>query len=229
MSLRGADIRHHEFTRRRVRGLDPHEVFGFLAEVAEAHDALLRVNASLIEQNSTLEEDSRSVARREQALIETMTTAQQIADQIRGAAEQDAQRLLNEAQHKADVVRASAEERAECLLREAQDRARTIAEEAASLKTQHVSEAAEAAEELRAARSQAASLVGEARVQELAIRSDIESLARARGQLVDDMRATLQAYHQWLSKIDPRGRAKTRRQAGRPAESGEAASLARRG
>jgi DivIVA domain-containing protein len=226
MSLRGVDIRHHEFTRRRVRGLDPQEVSGFLAEVAEAHDALLRVNASLIEQHSALEEDSRSVARREQALIETMTTAQQIADQIRGAAEQDAQRLLTEAQHKADVVRASAEERAECLLREAQDRAQTIVEEAASLKTRSVSEAAE---ELQAARSQAASLVGEARVQETAIRSDIESLARARGQLVDDMRATLQAYHQWLSKIDPRGRAKTRRPAGRAAESGDAASLARRG
>jgi cell division initiation protein len=226
MSFHGADIRHHEFIRRRVRGLDPHEVSAFLAEVAEAHDALLRANAALSEQNNALEENSRSVARREQALVETMTTAQQIAEQIRGAAEQDAQRLLQEAQQRAQILLTTAEERAERLLREAQDGARAFADEAASQKSQA---AAETAEELRAAKTQAASLVSEARVEETAIRSDIESLARARDQLVDDLRATLHAYHQWLSKVDPRGRAKARRHAGRAAESGAAASLAPRG
>jgi hypothetical protein len=51
-----------------------------------------------------------------------------------------------------------------------------------------------------------------AREQEAAVRSEIARLDESRLQLVDDIRAALDTYQQWLETVDPRGRAHGRRE-----------------
>jgi len=62
------------------------------------------------------------------------------------------------------------------------------------------------------ATARAESLTVAAREQEAAIRGEIDRLTQSRLRLVDDVRATLDTYHQWLATIDPRGRARGRRE-----------------
>jgi hypothetical protein len=63
------------------------------------------------------------------------------------------------------------------------------------------------------ATERAASLTTEAREEELAIRKEIDRLTQSHIQLLDDMRATLNTFHEWLATVDPRGRARDRRDA----------------
>ena len=71
---------------------------------------------------------------------------------------------------------------------------------------------AEAEELVAAAKAQADSLLADAREQEIAIRGEIDRLTQSRLQLVDDIRGSLETYQQWLATIDPRGRARGRRE-----------------
>src|SRR5215475_2065222 len=65
----------------------------------------------------------------------------------------------------------------------------------------------------RASTERAASLTIEAREEEVAIRKEIDRLTQSHIQLLDDMRATLNTFHEWLEAVDPRGRARDRRDA----------------
>jgi len=106
------------------------------------------------------------------------------------------------------------------LLHDAQARAQTLIDgakesEAATLREAEAAKAriqTEAEEQVTTARDQAASLIRAAREEEAALRSEIAGLAQSRIQLVDDIRAALDTYQQWLATVDPRGRALGRRE-----------------
>jgi len=70
----------------------------------------------------------------------------------------------------------------------------------------------EAEEHMARATDQAESLIMTAKEQEAALRSELDRLAQSRLQLVDDIRAALDTYQQWLATVDPRGRARGRRE-----------------
>src|SRR5213594_3782968 len=71
----------------------------------------------------------------------------------------------------------------------------------------------EAEEHVAKATDRAESLIMTAREQEAAIGSEIDRLTQSRLQLVDDIRLALDTYQQWLATVDPRGRARGRREA----------------
>jgi DivIVA domain-containing protein len=90
----------------------------------------------------------------------------------------------------------------EALLHDAQARAQTLIDAAKE------SEAAT----LREAEAAKTSLVMAAKEEEAALRSEIDRLAQSRVQFVDEIRAALNTYQQWLATVDPRGRARGRRE-----------------
>jgi len=109
-----------------------------------------------------------------------------------------------------ETLRTATLREVEALVHDAQSRAQTLIDgakesEAAILRE---AEAAKARMQL-----EAEEYMARAREQEAALRSEIARLDESRLQLVDDIRAALDTYQQWLATLDPRGRARGRREA----------------
>jgi len=178
------DIRSQRFGARLLRGLSPEEVTAFLEDVADAFDDVQKANASLTARVKVLEEKE--------------TSAPSHVEVLRAVALQEVEALLHDAQAQAQALIDAAREREAAALQGAEAARTQLRREADDL----VAEATARAESLTIA----------AREQEAAIRGEIDRLIQSRLQLVDDVRATLDTYHQWLATIDPRGRARGRRE-----------------
>ena len=119
------------------------------------------------------------------------------------------------------MFRTTALREVEELLHDAQVRAQTLIDGAKESEAVILREAEgakarmriEAEEHMARATDQAELLIMTAREQEAALRSELDRLAQSRLQLVDDIRAALDTYQQWLMTVDPRGRARGRREA----------------
>ena len=179
------DIRSQRFGARLLRGLSPEEVTAFLEDVADAYDDVQKTNASLTARVKVLEEKE--------------TSASSHIEVLRAVALQEVEALLHDAQAQAQALVDGAKEREAAALRDTE-----------AAKTQRQREAEDLVAE---ATARAESLIVAAREQEAAIRGEIDRLTQSRLQLVDDVRATLDTYHQWLATVDPRGRARGRREA----------------
>ena len=178
------DIRSQRFGARLLRGLSPEEVTAFLEDVADAFDDVQKTNASLTARVKVLEEKE--------------TSASSHIEVLRAVALQEVEALLHDAQAQAQALIDGAKEGEAAARRDA---------EAAQAQWQR-----EAEDLVADATARAESLTAAAREQEAAIRGEIDRLTQSRLQLVDDVRATLDTYHQWLATIDPRGRARGRRE-----------------
>jgi DivIVA domain-containing protein len=187
------DIRSQRFGARLLRGLSPEEVSAFLEDVADAYDEVQKANASLTARVNVLDGEIQAPAARE-----TDTSASSHIEVLRAVALQEVEALLHDAQAQAQALIDGAKEREAATLRDA---------EAAEAQRQR-----EAEELVAAATARAESLIADAREQEAAIRGEIDRLTQSHLQLVDDVRATLDTYHQWLATVDPRGRARGRRE-----------------
>lgn len=183
------DIKSQRFGTRLLWGLRPEEVSAFLEDVAVAYDDLKTINASLRAGVQGLEEEIRALA----------TPASTPIEALRAATLREVEALLHDAQANAQMLIDGARETEGAILREA---------EAAKARMQ-----IEAEEHVARATDRAASLIMAAREQEAAIRGEIDRLAQSRLQLVDEIRAALDTYQQWLATVDPRGRARDRREA----------------
>jgi len=200
------DVKSQRFTTRFVGGVSPEEVTAFLEDVAEAFDEVQKTNISLTARVKKLEAEiqARSTPDRPpvqplEPLRESETPASSHIEVLRTAALREVEALLHDAQAQAQTVIDGAREREAATLREA---------EAMRARLQ-----LEAEEIVAGATTRAASLVDAAREQEAAIRSEIDRLAESHQQMVDKVRTTLDTYHQWLATVDPRGRARGRREA----------------
>jgi cell division septum initiation protein DivIVA len=173
------------------------EVSAFLEDVAEAFDHVQEANASLTARVRALEDELQSRAA-PAAAPATEVPAGSGLETLRGAALQEVEALLHDARAQAQAILQSAGEHDAAARREAEAvRARARIE----------------AEELVAgATATAESLVDAAREQEAALRGETDRLTQKHLELVDDVRKTLDTYHQWLTTIDPRGRARGRRE-----------------
>src|SRR5512139_3927938 len=114
MRITPMDIRQQQFTVKMFRGFDPQEVDGFLEEVAEDYEALVRENSLLKEQLQALEERTRGMEDREKLLQETLVTTQRVTDELRETAKREAALVVREAEMRGEkmVDAARAEEAA---------------------------------------------------------------------------------------------------------------------
>jgi len=103
MKVTPLDLRQAQF-RSKLRGFDPDEVTPFLADAAtELEQALKeidRLRQDAIRNESVLDE----FRERENALRNTLLTAQRLADQIKENAEVEAKTILREAESRADLI-----------------------------------------------------------------------------------------------------------------------------
>jgi DivIVA domain-containing protein len=207
------DIRSQRFAVQLVRGFRPDEVSGFLLDVADAYEDLQMMNASLMERLKALEAEVQlcsapplSSARAGQSLRDAEAQVESVAkaarapeaaasghiEMLRAAALREVEALLHDTQAQAHTVIEGAKEREAAVVRDAETAKARLQIEADSL--------------LAGAIAKADSLMADARDQEATIRAEIERLIQSRLQLVDDIRGTLDTYHQWLATVDPRGR-----------------------
>src|SRR5262245_19307578 len=204
------DIRSPRFSTRLLYGFSPEEVRAFLEDVAEAFGALQKTNASLAARLEAVEDASRSLLAPEpppthpsvdQALRDAESQAESV---IRAARENEAAALA-----RVELLRTTAVQEVEALLHDARKRAQALAEEATERHAAALAEAEAAKSRLQLeaerymaeATERAASLTTEAREEELAIRKEIDRLTQSHLQLVDDIRATLNTYHEWLATV----------------------------
>ncbi len=193
------DIRSQRFGARLVRGLSPEEVTAFLEDVADAFDDVQKTNTSLRARVKVLEGEIQVLAARETPVREKETSASSNIEVLRAVALQEVEALLHDAQAQARALIDAAREREAAALRDAEVAKAQLQREADDLVTE--------------ATARAESLVVALKEQEIAIRNEIDRLTQSRLQLVDEVRATLDTYHQWLGTVDPRGRARGRRDA----------------
>ena len=187
------DIRSQRFGVRLLRGLNPDEVSAFLEDVAEAYGELQKWNDELMARVQSMAEEILGLAARGKD-----PSAPTPIEALRTATLREIEALLHDAQARAQTLIDGAKESEAATLREA---------EAAKARIQTEAEA-----QVTTAKDQAASLILAAREEEAALRSEIAGLAQSRIQLVDDIRAALDTYQQWLATVDPRGRALGRRE-----------------
>jgi cell division initiation protein len=103
MKVTPLDLRQAQF-RSKLRGFDPDEVTPFLTDAAyELEQALKDIDRLRQEaaRNETILEEFRE---RENALRNTLLTAQRLADQIKENAEVEAKTILREAESRADLL-----------------------------------------------------------------------------------------------------------------------------
>jgi len=93
MNVSPLDLRQQRF-RKAFRGLDPVEVTSFLAAVADDYEQALREADRLRQDVARMEVALAHHRENEQNLRATMMTAQKLSDDIRAAAEAEAQRIL---------------------------------------------------------------------------------------------------------------------------------------
>ena len=177
------DIKSQRFGMRLLRGLRREEVSAFLEDVAEAYGDLQKWNTELMDRVEGLQKEMQATTAQGKE-----TSASSHIETLRTATLREVEALVRDAQSRAQTLIDGAKESEAAILREA--------------------EAAKARMQL-----EAEELIKAAREQEATLRSEIAHLAESRLQLVDDIRAALDTYQQWLATVDPRGRALGRREA----------------
>jgi cell division initiation protein len=103
MKITPMDIQRQTFTSR-FRGLDPDEVRGYLTLVAEELAAVERERADLEQQVKHMEGLLDEHRQRESILKSTLLTAQKASDDIREAAQRQAEARVKESELQADKL-----------------------------------------------------------------------------------------------------------------------------
>ncbi len=122
MKVAQIDIAHKSF-HRKLNGLDPHEVYDFLRDIADQMEEIIRERNHLKEQLREKELAIMEYRERDETLKATITTATRMAEQMRGDAEKEAHLILQDAHQKSDVI-----------IRDARDSLKKMYQEIADLK-----------------------------------------------------------------------------------------------
>lgn len=101
MELSPLEIPQREFGRK-FRGLDPEEVQTFLEQVAEEMTRLVQEGGERAAQIQRLDAQVRSHQEREEALRNTLVTAQKMTEEIKANAKREAELLMKETELKAE-------------------------------------------------------------------------------------------------------------------------------
>jgi cell division initiation protein len=104
------EIQKHRFSRK-WKGLDPTEVGAFLDIAAEGMEELAREKAALEAHIRKLEEENVEHRERERILKETLVSAQRASEDIRAAAQAQAELIVKEAEDSSERLTHSALQR----------------------------------------------------------------------------------------------------------------------
>ena len=103
MNVSPLDLRQQRF-RSSFRGFDKIEVASFLAAVADDYEQALRETDRLRQDLARMEAALNEHRELEKNLKATLITAQRLADDIRGQADQEAKRIVREAEGRSDLL-----------------------------------------------------------------------------------------------------------------------------
>jgi cell division initiation protein len=103
MKVTPLDLRQAQF-RSKLRGFDPDEVTPFLADAAYELEQALKEIDRLRQEAAKTEVVLDEFRERENALRNTLLTAQRLADQIKENAETESRTILREAESRADLL-----------------------------------------------------------------------------------------------------------------------------
>ncbi len=104
------EIQKHRFSRK-WKGLDPTEVGAFLDIAAEGMEDLAREKAALESRIRALDEENAEHRERERILKETLVSAQRASEDIRAAAQAQAELIVKEAEDSSERLTHSALQR----------------------------------------------------------------------------------------------------------------------
>jgi cell division initiation protein len=112
MKITPLDIQQAGF-KVRMRGYDRQEVDSFLDAITEDYEALVRENSSLREKVAESENQLAELRKKEVTLNNTLMRAQDLVEEMKHAAQKDAELVLKEAELKAEgMIHAAREEMA---------------------------------------------------------------------------------------------------------------------
>ena len=114
MRITPLDIRNHTFPRQ-LNGFDREEVEGFLRMVADDYEAALRSVEDARAKIRQLEDRIADLAANESLLKETLTTAQQLSEDLKHTAMREAEVLVSEAELQGEKILEAAHRRAASL------------------------------------------------------------------------------------------------------------------
>jgi cell division initiation protein len=117
MNVSPLDLRQARF-KTSVRGFDRVEVTSLLLAVADDYEQALRETDRLRQETGRLETLLRGHVEQEKSLQNTLITAQRLADDIKGGAEEAAQRIVREAESRATLLLEKAQARVEDVQRD---------------------------------------------------------------------------------------------------------------
>lgn len=103
MEISPLEITQREFGRK-LRGLDPDEVRAFLEQVAEEMTRLLQQATDQTSLVQRLEAQIRGFQEREDAVRDTLVTAQKMTEDIKGGAKREADLIIKEAELRAEKL-----------------------------------------------------------------------------------------------------------------------------
>jgi cell division initiation protein len=110
MKITPLDVQQQEF-KSRFRGYDPEEVDAFLRTVSEALEDLVKENAVLQQQLETTQGQLHGVRQKESVLTDVLVSTQKMTENLKHAAQREAELILKEAELKAeDVLKKTQEE-----------------------------------------------------------------------------------------------------------------------
>lgn len=118
MALTPLDIQQQRFRTRFGGGLDKTEVDAFLNLVASEVEKLVRDNQEIRDDQRVMKRLLEDYRAREEALKETMITAQKVTEEIKRGAEKEADIILGRAELEAERILDNAQERLTELLRD---------------------------------------------------------------------------------------------------------------
>jgi cell division initiation protein len=111
MALTPLDVQQQRFRSRFGGGLDRAEVDAFLTLVAAELEKLIRENTELREDQRTMKRLLDDFRAREETLKETMLTAQRVTEEIKRAADKEADIIIGRAELEAERILDSAQQR----------------------------------------------------------------------------------------------------------------------
>jgi cell division initiation protein len=103
MNVSPLDLRQQRF-RRAFRGFDRVEVTSLLLAVADDYENALHETDRLRQELTHLQSVVNEHRDHQNTLMATLVNAQKLADDIKGQAQDEAQRMLSEAQGRADLL-----------------------------------------------------------------------------------------------------------------------------
>ena len=104
MRLTPLDIYQHEFSRKKIGGLDDAEVHEFLKKVGREYEALYGENKAQKDQIERLTAQMKDYLELEKTLKQTLISAQKASGDLKNNAEKEAQLIVKESEIQAERI-----------------------------------------------------------------------------------------------------------------------------